>query len=140
MPTPSATADEILAAARSAFVDPDAEASMAEVSRRAGVGRATLYRNSPGRRELLEALYTDEVNTICEGTDYLGGATIFCAWLRGGAVCGTSEPGADFACSATAMPSFCAREPAVRDPFRPPDSGMISLTEIAIRGSRRGTP
>ncbi len=73
--------DRILAAARSAFVDPDAEASMAEVSRRAGVGRATLYRNSPGRRELLEALYTDEVNTICEGTDYLGGATIFCAWL-----------------------------------------------------------
>jgi hypothetical protein len=34
------------------------------------------------------------------------------------------------------MPSFCAREPAVRDPFRPPDSGMISLNEIAIYGSR----
>jgi AcrR family transcriptional regulator len=28
---------------------------MAEISRRAGVGMATLYRNFPGRRELLEA-------------------------------------------------------------------------------------
>ncbi len=26
---------------------------------------ATLYRNFPGRRELLEALYTDEVDAIC---------------------------------------------------------------------------
>ena len=39
---------------------------MAEVARRAGVGMATLYRNFPGRRDLLEALFTGEVNTICE--------------------------------------------------------------------------
>ena len=38
---------------------------MAEISRRAGVGMATLYRNFPGRRELLEALYTEEVDAIC---------------------------------------------------------------------------
>ena len=42
---------------------------MAEVSRRAGVGMATLYRNFPGRRELLEALYTDEVDALCEAAD-----------------------------------------------------------------------
>jgi AcrR family transcriptional regulator len=58
--------DKILAAARSAFADPEADVSMAEVSRRAGVGMATLYRNFPGRQELLEALYTDEVDAICE--------------------------------------------------------------------------
>jgi AcrR family transcriptional regulator len=58
--------DKILAAARSAFAEPEAEISMAEVSRRAGIGMATLYRNFPGRRELLEALYTDEVNAICK--------------------------------------------------------------------------
>ena len=40
--------DKILAAARTAFADPDAEVSMAEISRRAGVGMATLYRNFPG--------------------------------------------------------------------------------------------
>jgi AcrR family transcriptional regulator len=58
--------DKILTAARSAFADPEAEVSMAEVSRRAGVGMATLYRNFPGRRELLEALYTDEVDAVCQ--------------------------------------------------------------------------
>ena len=65
--------DKILAAARSAFADPEADVSMAEVSRRAGVGMATLYRNFPGRQELLEALYTDEVDAICEAAEVLNG-------------------------------------------------------------------
>ena len=34
--------DKILTAARAAFAVPDAEVSMAEISRRAGVGMATL--------------------------------------------------------------------------------------------------
>jgi AcrR family transcriptional regulator len=75
--------EKILAAARAAFAD-DAEVSMAEVSRRAGVGMATLYRNFPGRRELLEALYTEEVDAICEAATTLGAATpkaILEAWL-----------------------------------------------------------
>ena len=38
---------------------------MAEISRRAGVGMATLYRNFPGRQELLEALFTDDVSAVC---------------------------------------------------------------------------
>lgn len=39
---------------------------MAEVARRAGVGMATLYRNFPGRLELLAELYRTEINDICE--------------------------------------------------------------------------
>lgn len=39
------------------------EQSMAEVARRAGVG-ATLYRNFPGRRELLEALFAKQVEAL----------------------------------------------------------------------------
>ena len=77
--------DKILAAARSAFADPEAEVSMAEVSRRAGVGMATLYRNFPGRRELLEALYTDEVNAVCAAAETASGETpgaVFTAWLH----------------------------------------------------------
>ncbi len=46
---------------------------MAEVARRAGVGMATLYRNFPGRQELLEALYTDEVDVICRAAAALDG-------------------------------------------------------------------
>jgi AcrR family transcriptional regulator len=77
--------DKILAAARTAFADSDAEVSMAEVSRRAGVGMATLYRNFPGRRELLEALYADEVDAICEAAERGDGETPGAAltvWLR----------------------------------------------------------
>jgi AcrR family transcriptional regulator len=91
LPSPTRRADaernraKILAAARSAFADLQAEVSMAEVSRRAGVGMATLYRNFPGRRELLEALYIDEVDAVCEAAETLEaetpGALLF-AWLH----------------------------------------------------------
>jgi AcrR family transcriptional regulator len=77
--------DKILAAARTAFADPDAEVSMAEISRRAGVGMATLYRNFPGRQELLEALYTDEVDAVREAAETIGGETpgaALRAWLH----------------------------------------------------------
>jgi AcrR family transcriptional regulator len=77
--------DKILAAARTAFADPDAEVSMAEISRRAGVGMATLYRNFPGRRELLEALFTNEVDAVCQAAANVDGETpgaVLTAWLR----------------------------------------------------------
>jgi AcrR family transcriptional regulator len=77
--------DKILAAARAAFADPDAEVSMAEISRRAGVGMATLYRNFPGRQELLEALYTDEVDAVCKAAETIDGETpgaALVAWLH----------------------------------------------------------
>ena len=90
-PAPARRADaernhgKILAAARTAFADPDAEVSMAEISRRAGVGMATLYRNFPGRQELLEALYTDEVDAVCQAAETTGGETpgaALAAWLH----------------------------------------------------------
>lgn len=77
--------EKILAAAREAFADPQAEVSMAEVSRRAGVGMATLYRNFPGKRELLEALYLDEVDAVvrdAEGLDLIGWVHRFMAFSR----------------------------------------------------------
>lgn len=77
--------EAILAAARAAFADPDGEVSMAEVSRRAGVGMATLYRNFPGRLDLLEALYVEEVNAICMAADSHDAetpGTELTAWLR----------------------------------------------------------
>jgi AcrR family transcriptional regulator len=91
LPSPARRADaernraKILAAARSAFADPQAEVSMAEVSRRANVGMATLYRNFPGRRELLEALYIDEVNAVCDAAETLEAETpgaLLLAWLH----------------------------------------------------------
>ncbi len=75
--------ERILSTARAAFAESGAALSMAEIARRAGVGMATLYRNFPGRRELLEALYVDEVDLMCGGelTGQTPGAVLE-AWLR----------------------------------------------------------
>ena len=57
---------------------------MAEISRRAGVGSATLYRKFAGRRELLEALYADEIYAVCQPADTITGdspGAILAAWL-----------------------------------------------------------
>ncbi len=86
LPSPTRRADaernrtKILAAARTVFADPDALVSMAEISRRAGVGMATLYRNFPSRQELLEALFMDEVNAVCTAAETPG--AVLLAWLH----------------------------------------------------------
>ncbi len=77
--------ERILTAARAAFADPDADVSMAEISRRAEVGSATLYRNFANRRQLLEALYVDEIDAVCEAAETIEGdspGAIFQAWLH----------------------------------------------------------
>ena len=62
--------EKILAAARDALAE-DEEVSMAEVARRAEVGMGTLYRNFANRRELLEAIFTHEVDGVCEAAERL---------------------------------------------------------------------
>jgi AcrR family transcriptional regulator len=78
--------DTILTVARAAFEDQGAgEVSMAEIARRANVGMATLYRNFPGKRQLLEAVFTDEVDEICAAATPIHGQTpgaSFAAWIR----------------------------------------------------------
>lgn len=77
--------EKILEAARAAFDEGGGGASMAEISRRAGVGMATLYRNFPGRRELLEGLYAREVDGICVAADELDEGSAVAnldAWAR----------------------------------------------------------
>lgn len=77
--------ERILDAARLAFADPDVEISMAEIARRSGVGSATLYRNFANRRELLEALYVDDVDAVCDAAETVAGQTPadrLTAWLE----------------------------------------------------------
>jgi len=77
--------DKILAAAQTAFADPDADVSMAEIARRAGIGSATLYRNFSDRRTLLEALYSEQNEVICQAAATSEGVTAIerlQAWLR----------------------------------------------------------
>ncbi|MEV7072366.1 helix-turn-helix domain-containing protein [Streptomyces sp. NPDC093990] len=56
--------DALLAAAREAFAEHGADASLEDIARRAGVGIGTLYRNFPTRRHLFESVYADEVNQL----------------------------------------------------------------------------
>jgi AcrR family transcriptional regulator len=77
--------ERIRDAARAAFADPEADVSMAEIARRSGIGSATLYRNFASRRDLLEALYVDEVDAVCAAALTIGGDSAgdrFTAWLH----------------------------------------------------------
>jgi AcrR family transcriptional regulator len=56
--------DKLLAAARAAFTEADTATSLEDIARRAGVGIGTLYRHFPTRRELIEAVYVDEVEAV----------------------------------------------------------------------------
>ncbi|SDF43527.1 transcriptional regulator, TetR family [Lentzea fradiae] len=66
---------KILDVAREALAETGDLPSMAEISRRAGVGMATLYRNFPGRPELVEELYRSQVDDICASATAAGGDT-----------------------------------------------------------------
>ncbi len=76
--------ERILTAARTVLADRTGGVSMAEVARRADVGMATLYRNFPGIRELLEALYADEVDQLIAAAGEPVGSSgeALEAWLR----------------------------------------------------------
>ncbi|MFK4068666.1 TetR/AcrR family transcriptional regulator [Streptomyces sp. NPDC029674] len=63
--------ERILAAAREAFAEYGAEASLNEIVRRAGVGPGTLYRHFPTRPALLTAVLQDRIDTLCGHGDEL---------------------------------------------------------------------
>ena len=77
--------DKLLRAARAAFTEDGADASLEDIARRAEVGIGTLYRNFPTRQALLEAVYVDEVQAICRAADELDSTDPWenlVGWLR----------------------------------------------------------
>ncbi|KDN81253.1 TetR/AcrR family transcriptional regulator [Kitasatospora cheerisanensis] len=76
--------DALLTAAREAFAEHGAEASLEDIARRAGVGIGTLYRNFPTRRHLFEAVYANEVQDLGRVAEGLAGRPSWdalIAWL-----------------------------------------------------------
>lgn len=61
--------DALLVAARDAFAEDGAGASLEDIARRAGVGIGTLYRNFPTRDALVEAVYVEEVEAVVRAAD-----------------------------------------------------------------------
>lgn len=56
----------LLAAARAVFATEGIDAPLDHIAERAGVGRATLYRNFPGRTEIALAVLMDDVAELAE--------------------------------------------------------------------------
>ena len=59
--------ESVLTAATRVFAASDAEPSMREIARLAGVGVATLYRHFPTREALVDAVYQDQVARLTTG-------------------------------------------------------------------------
>jgi len=77
--------DKLISAARAAFTEEGGSASLEEIARRAGVGIGTLYRNFPTRQDLLEAVYVEEVEAVCQTAEDLLGEPpweALVAWLH----------------------------------------------------------
>ncbi len=56
----------LLVAARAVFAEEGIDAPLDHIAERAGVGRATLYRNFPGRTEMALAVLLDDVDALGE--------------------------------------------------------------------------
>ena len=78
--------DLLVAAAREAFAEHGTDTSLEEIARRAGVGIGTLYRRFPNRTALLEAVYVDEIQSVCDRAygfaEQLAPYDALAAWLR----------------------------------------------------------
>ncbi|MQY30091.1 TetR/AcrR family transcriptional regulator [Nocardia aurantia] len=78
--------DLVLTAAKEVFGELGVSAPLDEIARRAGVGNATMYRHFPTRRELVIAVYADEVTALAELGRTLetetSPATALFTWLR----------------------------------------------------------
>jgi AcrR family transcriptional regulator len=56
--------DALLVAARAAFAEHGAQASLEDIARNAGVGIGTLYRNFPTRQHLYSTVYLEEIEQL----------------------------------------------------------------------------
>jgi AcrR family transcriptional regulator len=77
--------DRLVVAAHEAFTEADRSASLEDIARRAGVGIGTLYRHFPTRADLIEAVYVEEVESLCRSADDLAAQPPWEAlvgWLR----------------------------------------------------------
>jgi AcrR family transcriptional regulator len=78
--------DLLVTAARETFAEHGTDTSLEEIARRAGVGIGTLYRRFPNRVALLEAVYVDEIQSVCDRAydfaEQLEPFDALAAWLR----------------------------------------------------------
>ena len=64
-----ANAARVIAAAAEVFAERGLDAPIPEIATRAGVGKATVYRNFPTKADLVMAIALDRMDTICASVD-----------------------------------------------------------------------
>ncbi|MBH5333809.1 TetR/AcrR family transcriptional regulator [Streptomyces pactum] len=101
----------ILAAAEAEVAAHGADASQEQIARAAGVGSATLRRHFPTRRALLEAVFQERIEVLCEHAHRLSAAedsrTALLEWLRALV---------DYAVSARGFADTLSYEPPTEEP------------------------
>jgi AcrR family transcriptional regulator len=87
--------DLLVTAAAEAFGEHGTDTSLEQIARRAGVGIGTLYRRFPNRVALLEAVYVDEIQSVCDRAygfaEELEPFEALAAWLRSFITYGVSK-------------------------------------------------
>jgi AcrR family transcriptional regulator len=58
--------DAIVAAASAEFARVGSDASLEAIARQAGVGSATLHRRFPTRRDLVQAVFAEQIQALCD--------------------------------------------------------------------------
>lgn len=66
--------DRLIATALQAFSHDGADVALETIAKRAGVGIGTLYRHFPTREALVEAVYRNELDKLCDAAPELLGA------------------------------------------------------------------
>lgn len=61
--------ERIVAAARAEFAERGTDAAYDDIARRAGVGAGTLYRHFPRRIDLVQAVYSSDLDTVTAAAD-----------------------------------------------------------------------
>ncbi|GAA2844372.1 TetR/AcrR family transcriptional regulator [Nonomuraea rubra] len=131
----------LLTVAKDAIAEYGPDASLEQMARTAGVGSATLRRHFPSRQALLEAVFRDQVETLCGRAreltaapdaraallEWLGALTSAAATIRGLAIALTREraardgAAAEEACCSAQLTE--AADPLVR---RAADAGALT--------------
>src|SRR4051794_12002250 len=119
--------ERLLSAARTAFAEHGADASLDDIARRAGVGAGTLYRHFPTRDALLEAVIHDWIDVLrAEATELLAAPSpgeALLTWFR--TVIGTV--GTYRGLAAALMSSMHNQESELHASCEAMQSGMLAL-------------
>ncbi|MER5766581.1 TetR/AcrR family transcriptional regulator [Streptomyces sp. NPDC001985] len=153
----------ILTVAEAEVATHGADASLEQIARTAGVGSATVRRHFPTRRALLEAVFQERIEGLCEHAHRLSGAddsrAALLEWLHGVVVYAvsargfadtlsyeppTDKPGPHSCADIIEAPGTLLLQRAIRDKAVRPDVTFHDLltlaTGIALATERHSNP